>query len=114
MPNVISAEKRCVTYLENRKVFEWMEELARTRKTDLAVILREATAAYCAQDRSAPREGDLFGQRAAAKAAARRKTSREIAAGVVTPKQAQDRNAPIRQPVQIVNLWPAIRRHTRA
>ena len=28
MPNVISAEKRSVTYLENRKVIAWMQEVA--------------------------------------------------------------------------------------
>ena len=45
MPNAISPDKRSVTFLESRKVLDWMEEIARARKTDLSVILREATSA---------------------------------------------------------------------
>lgn len=113
MPNAISPEKRSITYLENRKVAEWMANLAKTRHTDLAVILREATAAYYAQDKLAPNASTLIAHRTATKAAARTQTARAIAAGHITPEEAQERNAPIPHPVQIVNLWSAIRRHTR-
>lgn len=113
MPNAISPDKRSVTFLENRKVLEWMEEMARARKTDLAVILREATSAYYARHNN-PADTSSFARRAASKAAHRALIARQIAAGKLTPEEAQTLNAPIGQPVQVVDLWSAIRRHHRA
>jgi hypothetical protein len=114
MPNVISAEKRSVTYLENRTVFEWMENMAAARQTNVATLLREATSAYFAQNEQPMRAPSLFEERAAAKAAERAETARQIASGELSPAAAQERNAPIHQPVQIANLWKALRRHARA
>jgi len=113
MPNVISAGKRSLTFLESRKISEWMEGLARERKTDLAVIVREATSAYYAQHNNGAISPNLDAIRSAAKAAQRAETARLIAAGHISPRQAQERNAPISEPVKVVDLWSAIRRHTR-
>jgi len=114
MPNAISPGKRSITFLENRKVLEWMEKTARARETDLAVILREATSAYYARHNNPADSTSLFAQRAAAKAAHRALTARQIADGKLTPEEAQASNAPIRQPVQVVDLWSAIRRRDRS
>lgn len=113
MPNVISKDRRSVTFLESRKVIEWMEELARARKTDLSVILREATSAYYLQNQAASTEPTLSEIRSATKAMQRAKTAREIKSGVLSLSDAQKRNAPIRQPVRVLDLWPSIRRHVR-
>jgi hypothetical protein len=113
MPNVISASKRSLTYLESRRISEWMEGLARERKTDLAVILREATSAYYAQHNNGAVSPNLDAIRSATKAAQRAETARQMAAGQISPRQAQERNAPISEPVKVVDLWSAIRRHTR-
>lgn len=113
MPNVISKDRRSVTFLESRKVIEWMEAVARERSTDLSVILREATSAYYVQHQAANDKPSLFAQRSATKAAQRAKTAREIETGVLTPAKAQERNAPIRQPVRVLDMWPSIRRHVR-
>ncbi|MFA5058380.1 MAG: hypothetical protein WC485_09725, partial [Opitutaceae bacterium] len=102
MPNVIAADKRSVTYLENLDVLAWMEGEARLRRTTLAVILREATSAYYVRHRQAPAAPDLLAQRSAAKAAQRAETARRIAAGELTPEAAQARNAPIAQPVRVL------------
>jgi len=114
MPNAISPTKKSVTFLENRTVLEWMEAIARTRETNVSVILREATSAYHAQHRSASAVPNLLELRSAQKAAQRTATAREIASGRLTPGQAQELNAPIHTPVRISNIWAAIRRHTRA
>jgi len=114
MPNVISPEKRSVTYLENRTVFEWLENVAAARQTNVAVLLREATSAYFAQNEKPTGAPGLFEGRAAAKAAERAETARQIASGELSSAAAQERNAPIRQPVRISNLWTAVRRHARA
>ncbi len=114
MPNVISAEKRSVTFLESREVFAWMREVALERKCEVSVILREATSAYYVQHRSQSAETNLSEQRAATKVAQRKETARQLAAGEVTPAKAQLRNAPIGDSVRILDLWPSIRRHTRS
>jgi hypothetical protein len=114
MPNAISPSKRSVTYLENLSVMEWFEAMAAARKTGVSVILREATSAYFAEYKDKLAAPSLFAVRSAAKVAQRKETARRIASGAESSAQAQDRNAPIRQPVRIVNLWPAIRRHARA
>jgi hypothetical protein len=113
MPNAISPDKRSVTFLESRKVTEWMEAMARARKTDLSVILREATSAYYVQHQTASSEPGLFARRSTTKAAQRAQTARQIASGRLTPAEAQERNAPIHQPVRMLDLWPSIRRHVR-
>ena len=113
MPNVSSSEKRSITFLENREVFEWMKEIARARQTDVSIILREATSAYYLQHKSAPADPNLFARRSAAKATQRAKTAKLIASGRLTPKTAQARNAPIHKPVRMVDLWSSIRRHVR-
>lgn len=114
MPNSISPNKRSITYLENRSVLEWFEATAAARKTGVSVILREATSAYFAAHTDTPDTSNLLTTRSAAKAAQRRETARLIASGKLSPAEAQDRNAPIRQPVRIANLWTAIRSHARA
>ena len=114
MPNAISPTKRSVTFLESRKVLEWMEAIACERNTDVSVILREATSAYYVQHRSTSAAPSLFALRSATKAAQRADTARRIASGQLTPEAAQEHNAPIHTPVQIVNLWGNIRRHLRA
>ena len=113
MPNAISSEKRSVTFLENREVFEWMGEIARARQTDVSVILREATSAYYLQNKTASADPNLLARRSAAKATQRAKTAKQIASGRLTPKAAQERNAPIHKPVRMVDLWSSIRRHVR-
>lgn len=85
MPNVNSAEQKSVTFLESRKVIEWMESVARERGTDLSVILREATLAYYLQHHQAKPETSLTAQRAARKATQRTKTARQIESGTLTP-----------------------------
>lgn len=113
MPNVISKERRSVTFLENRKVVEWMEAVARERGTDLSVILREATSAYYLQHREASSsQGTLFAKRVSAKAAQRRETARKLARRELTAEQAQKLNAPVHGDVKLVDMWSAIRRHT--
>lgn len=114
MPNAISPEKRSVTFLESREVFEWMEGIARARQTEVSVILREATSAYYLQHKSVSTDPGLFTRRSATKAAQRIKTAKRIAAGKLTPEAAQERNAPIHKPVRVVDLWPSIQRHVRA
>ena len=95
-------------------MIEWMEEMARARDTDLSVILREATSTYYFQHQAATKEPSLFARRSATKAAQRAKTASEIETGVLSPAKAQERNAPIRHPVHMLDLWPSIRRHVRA
>lgn len=104
-----------MTFLESRKVIEWMESLARERGTDLSVILREATSAYYVEhrDSSSPRK-TLFEKRAATKAAQRRETARLLTEKKLSPAQAQKRNAPIEGAVKVVDLWASIRRHVHA
>lgn len=104
-----------MTFLESRKVIEWMESVARERGTDLSVILREATSAYYVQhrDSSSVRE-TLFEKRAATKASQRRETARLLAEKKLTPARAQKRNAPIEGAVKVVDLWSSIRRHVQA
>ena len=114
MSNVISPSKRSVTYLENRKVLEWMAEMARARKTDVSVILREATSAYYLEHKEISGEPTHFDRRTAAKSHQRLETVRKIASGELTSAEAQERNAPIHSPVRVRNLWPSIRRHVRA
>ena len=111
MPNVISADRRSVTYIEDISVFELLQKLAEEREISVATILREATAAYSEQLEVIP---TLFASRAAAKASERAETERQIALGELSPEAAQARNAPITQPVKIANLWAAIRRHARS
>jgi hypothetical protein len=113
MPNAISPNKRSITYLENRAVLEWFESIATARQTGLSEILREATSAYFLAHKSADAAPTLFEQRSAKKMAQRKETNRLIASGLISPEEAQFRNAPIRGPVRIVNFWPAIRSHTR-
>jgi len=113
MPNVIASDKRSVTYLENLTVHDWMAEEAAARNTDVSTILREATSAYFAQWASGTAAPSQFAARAAAKVARRAETARLISSGKLTSEAAQDRNAPIRQSVSIVNLWPAVRRRDR-
>ena len=90
-----------------------MEGIARERKTDLAVIVREATSAYYAQHHNGAVSPNLDAVRSASKAAQRVETARQIAAREISPRQAQERNAPISEPVKVVDLWSAIRRHAR-
>ena len=114
MPNVISAEKRSVTFLESREVFAWMREVALERKCEVSVILREATSAYYLQHRNASEAPNLSQQRAAIKVAQRHETARQLEAGEITPAKAQRRNAPIKDSVRVLKLWPSIRRHVRS
>ncbi len=114
MPNAIAADKRSVTYLENREVLEWMEREAAARGSNVTALLREATSAYYVAHKEPGDEPGLFVRRSAAKAAQRALTERQIASGQISPEEAQRRNAPVREPVAIVNLWPAIRRYARA
>jgi len=102
-----------VTFLESRKVIEWMEAVARERDTDLSVVLREATSFYYLQHRNASPEVSLTAQRAEAKATQRAKTARQIKSGVLSPSQAQELNAPVKRPVKVLNLWSSIRHHLR-
>ena len=102
-----------MTFLESRKVIEWMDAVTRKRDTDLSVILREATSFYYLQNRNAPPEESLTARRAAVKAKQRAKTARQIKAEVLSPAQAQERNAPVNQPVRVLNLWSSIRQHVR-
>jgi len=113
VPNVISKERKSVTYLESRKVLAWLESVARQRGADLSVMLREATSAYYLQHHESKAGRSLTERRTAAKAAQRRETTRKIRAGVLTPQSAQEENAPVHEPVRIVDLWPSIRRHVR-
>jgi hypothetical protein len=113
VPNVISKDRRSVTFLESRKVAEWMEAMARERGTDLSVILREATSAYYLQHHDASLATTLTARRAIAKAAQRSRTARQIKAGVLSPLSAQSRNAPVTEPVRVLDLWSSIRRHVR-
>jgi hypothetical protein len=113
MPNAISANKKAVTYLENRSVFEWFEFVAASRQTSVAEILREATSAYYVAHRDVAATPSHFAQCAAKKAAQRRETAHAIATGKISADEAQKRNAPINQPVRILNFWPAIRAHAR-
>ena len=114
MPNAISPHKRSVTYLENRSVLEWFESIAAVRQTGVSEILREATSAYYVAHKDVAAAPSLFARRSATKAAQRRETNRLIATGAISADEAQIRNAPIRQPVRIMNFWPAIRAHTQA
>lgn len=114
MPNVIAADKRSVTYLENREIFAWMREVALERNCDASVILREATSAYYLQHRKEPPVATLSEQRAATKAAERRETARQLAAQEITPAKAQRRNAPVTSPVRVLDLWPSVRRNARS
>ena len=102
-----------MTFLENRKVIEWMEAVACERSTDLSVILREATSFFYLQHRNTSPEVSLTAQRAAVKATQRAKTARQIKAGALSPSQAQEINAPVNQPVRMLNLWSSIRQHVR-
>ncbi len=113
MPNVISKDRKSVTFLENREVLAWMESVARERGTDLSVILREATSAYFVAHRRAAEAPGLSERRAGEKARQRVETQRRIREGLLTPAEAQLRNAPIRKPVRIVDLWSSVRRHAR-
>jgi hypothetical protein len=102
-----------VTYLENRSVLEWFESIAAVRQTGVSEMLREATSAYFAAHKDVAAAPTLFARRSAMKVAQRQETNRLIATGAISADEAQIRNAPIRQPVRIVNFWPAIRAHTR-
>ena len=113
MPNVISKERESVTFLESRKVVEWMESVARERGTDLSVILREAISAYYLQHHQAKPETSLTMRRAATKAAQRAETARQIRSGKLTPEKAQELNAPVHRPVRVLDMWSSIRRHVR-
>lgn len=113
MPNMISKDRRSVTFLESRKVIEWMASVARERGTDLSVILREATSTYYLQHSTAKPETSLTAQRAQTKAAQRTRTARQIKEGRLTPAEAQRQNAPVSEPVRALNLWSSIRRHVR-
>jgi hypothetical protein len=113
MPNVISKDRRSVTFLESRKVAEWMEAMARERGTDLSVILREATSAYYLQHHDATLETSLTAHRAITKAEQRSHTDRQIKDGGLSPIRAQERNAPVTEPVRVLDLWSSIRRHVR-
>jgi hypothetical protein len=90
-----------------------MESVARQRGTDLSVMLREATSAYYLQHHKSHAERSLTERRAEAKAAQRRETARKVQTRALTPQSAQAANAPVDQPVRIVDLWPSIRRHVR-
>jgi hypothetical protein len=79
----------------------------------LSVILREATSAYYLQHQDTLPETTLTARRAATKAAQRANTARQIKAGVLSPAKAQKLNAPVTQPVRVLDLWPSIRRHVR-
>jgi hypothetical protein len=113
MPNVISKDRRSVTFLESRKVIAWMETVARERGTDLSVILREATSAYFLQHSDAKPETSLTARRAATKAAQRTRTAQQIKTGRLTPAEAQQQNAPVSEPVRVLDMWSSIRRHVR-
>lgn len=102
-----------MTFLESRKVIEWMEAVARERGTDLSVILREATSTYYLQHAEAKPDTSLTAQRAATKAAQRTRTAWQIKAGQLTPAEAQRQNAPVSKPVRVLDMWPSIRRHVR-
>ena len=91
-----------------------MREVARERQCEVSVILREATSSYYLQHRSESAKPNLSQQRAAAKVAQRKETARQLSAGEVTPAKAQRRNAPIRESVRMLDLWPSIRRHARS
>lgn len=113
MPNMISKDRRSVTFLESRKVIEWMESVAQERGTDLSVILREATSTYFLQHSNAKPETSLTARRAATKAAQRTRTARQIKTGRMTPAEAQQQNAPVLEPVRVLDMWSSIRRHVR-
>lgn len=113
MPNMISKDRRSVTFLESRKVIEWMESVAQERGTDLSVILREATSTYFLQHSTAKPETSLTAQRAKTKAAQRTRTARQIKEGRLTPAEAQRENAPVSEPVRVLDMWSSIRRHVR-
>jgi hypothetical protein len=114
MPNMISKDKRSITFLESREVLAWMQEMARERNTDVSRILREATSAYYVLHRNAASSSSLFAVRAATKIAQRKETDQQIATGRISAAEVQERHAPIHQPVRVVNLWPALRRLARA
>jgi ribonuclease D len=114
MPNMISKNKRSVTFLEDREVFEWMEAIARERDTDVSRILREATSSYYVLHGAPSSSPNLFETRSATKIAQRKDTDRQIASGGKSAAEVQEQNAPIHQPIQIVNLGSSIRRFARA
>lgn len=109
MPNSPSPEKRRFSYLENRHVADWFESAARERGTDMSALVREATLEYyAAHHASPPATSDAV--RAAAKAARRKDTYQRIAEGSLTPRAAQERNAPLPAPAKLIDLWGAVRR----
>lgn len=114
MPNMISKDKRSVTFLEDREVFEWMEEIARERNTDVSRILREATSSYFVLHRDPSSSPSLLAVRSATKIAQRNDTNHQIASGRMSAADVQERHAPIHQPIQVVDLWSSIRRFARA
>ena len=114
MPNAISPTKRSITYLENREVLEWMEGVAQVRKTTVSEILREATSTYYTQHKELTHSPDLFTTRAATKASQRAETTRLIAEGRLSPAAAQEKNAPIHQAVEVINLRASVNRYARA
>jgi hypothetical protein len=109
MPNSPSPDKRRFSYLENRHVAEWLELAARERGMDVASLVREATLTYYAAHQSST---SVFSdaERAAEKAAQRSETKRRIAERSLTPREAQERNAPLSTPAKVVDLWGALRR----
>jgi len=113
MPNVIAQNRRSVTYLESRPIIDWMQAVANERGTNLAVILREATSAYYLRHQNGAQEQTLSSRRVATKVAQRAKTAASIADGTLSPAGAQRRNAPVDAPVQVLDLWPSIRRHVK-
>lgn len=90
--------------------------MPRVLNASLRRLRRSQTSADVARARVNAAEvvPQLFAVRAAAKASARAQTARQLAAGELTPAQAQFRNAPIETPVRMVNMWSAINRHTAA
>lgn len=63
---------------------------------------------YAAHQSSTPVFSDA--QRTAEKAAQRSETKRRIAERSLSPREAQERNAPLPTPAKVVDLWGALRR----
>jgi len=113
MPNVISKNRRSVTFLEDREVFDWMEGIARERDTDVSRILREATSSYYVLHRDPSSSPSHSAARFATKIIQRKAADQQIASARMSAADIQERNAPIHQPTRIVDLWSSIRRFAR-
>ena len=113
MPNSISPNRRPVSYLEDRLVFNWLRKIAAERETDISVIIREATSAYFIQSEQPTSRSISFAEISSSKAADRANMNRWIAEEEMTPKQAQEYSASINGPVTVPDLASWIRRYGR-